>query len=134
MKCCMILVRIDLGEGPKCIEEQLQAVKDEPENAGELVCLVCAYCGTKQYEECYKVVKDAIAKYPEDPRFYGYAGEANKTGKFLWETVSAGIEFEELVNAILDEYEIEEEVARKDAQAFVEKANAANLIEMKQKG
>ncbi len=75
MKCCMILVRIDLGEGTKCIEEQLQAVKDEPENAGELVCLVCAYCGTKQYEECYKVVKDAIAKYPEDPRFYGYAGE-----------------------------------------------------------
>ena len=76
MKCCMISVRIDLGEGQKCIEEQLQAVKDEPENAGELVCLVCAYCGTKQYEECYKVVKDAIAKYPKNPRFYGYAGEA----------------------------------------------------------
>jgi len=76
MKCNLLAVRIDLGEGQKCIEEQLQAVKDEPENVGELVCLVCAYCGTKQYEECYKVVKDAIAKYPEDPRFYGYAGEA----------------------------------------------------------
>ena len=66
----------EIGDGQRCIEEQLQAVKDEPENAGELVCLVCAYCGTKQYEECYKVVKDAIAKYPENPRFYGYAGEA----------------------------------------------------------
>ncbi|MBQ3027491.1 MAG: helix-turn-helix domain-containing protein, partial [Lachnospiraceae bacterium] len=76
MKCCMISVRIDLGEGQKCIEEQLQAVKAEPENAGELVCLVCAYCGMKQYEECYRVVKDAIAKYPEEPRLYGYAGEA----------------------------------------------------------
>ena len=58
----------------------------------------------------------------------------NKTGRFLWETVSEGVEFEELVNAVLNEYEIDEEVARKDAQTFVEKASAANLIEMKQKG
>ena len=58
----------------------------------------------------------------------------NKTGKFLWETISQGIEFEDLINAVLDEYDIDEEIARKDAQAFVEKANAANLIEMKQKG
>ena len=76
MKCNLLTVRIDLGEGPKCIEEQLQAVKDEPENVGELVCLVNVYYWTKQYEECYRVVKEAIAKYPEDPRFYGYAGDA----------------------------------------------------------
>lgn len=58
----------------------------------------------------------------------------NKTGKFLWETVSQGIEFDALVEAVLNEYEIDEEIARRDAQSFVEKANAANLIEMKQKG
>jgi len=76
MKCNLLTVRIDLGEGPKCIEEQLQAVKDEPENVGELVCLVSVYYWTGQYEECYRVVKDAIAKYPEDPRFYDLAGDA----------------------------------------------------------
>lgn len=58
----------------------------------------------------------------------------NKTGKFLWETVSQGIEFEDLIDAILNEYDIDDEVARKDAQSFVEKASAANLIELKQKG
>ena len=58
----------------------------------------------------------------------------NKTGKFLWETVSQGIEFEDLIDAILSEYDIDDEVARKDAQSFVEKASAANLIELKQKG
>ena len=76
MKCNLLTVRINSGEGPKCIEEQLQAVKDEPENVGELVCLVSVYYWTEQYEECYRVVKEAIAKYPEDPRFYSYAGDA----------------------------------------------------------
>ena len=83
MKCCMISVRADLGEGQTCIEEQLQAVENEPENVGERVSLVCAYYWAKQYEECYKVVKDAIAKYPEDPRFYGYAGDVcEELGKY----------------------------------------------------
>ena len=31
---------------------------------------------TKQYEECYRVAKEAIAKFPEDSDHYGHAGDA----------------------------------------------------------
>lgn len=58
----------------------------------------------------------------------------NRSGKFLWEAVSKGIEFDELVNAVVNEYEIDEETARHDAKAFVDKAAASNLIEIIQKG
>ena len=58
----------------------------------------------------------------------------NRSGKFLWEAVSKGIEFDELVNAVVNEYEIDEETARHDAKTFVDKAAASNLIEIIQKG
>ena len=64
----------ELGEGQKCIEEQLQAVKDAPENSDEMSCLVAAYYYAQQYEECYRVVKEAITKFPEEPRLYRFAG------------------------------------------------------------
>ena len=64
------------AEGPQCIEEQLQAVKEHPEDSREWACLEEAYCETKQYEECYRVAKEAIAKFPEDSDHYGHAGDA----------------------------------------------------------
>lgn len=68
----------ELGEGQKCIEEQLQAVKDEPGNSDEMSCLVAAYYYAQQYEECYLVAKEAIAKFPEEPRLYRIAGHVCK--------------------------------------------------------
>lgn len=58
----------------------------------------------------------------------------NKTGKFLWETVSLGIEFDELVEAVVNEYEVDTETAQRDAKAFIDKAAASNLIEISQEG
>jgi len=66
----------EIGDGQRCIEEQLQAVKDEPENVQELVCLGWAYYWAKQYEECYRIAQDGIAKFPEEPDFYNLAGDA----------------------------------------------------------
>ena len=66
----------EIGDGQRCIEEQLQAVKGEPDNVQELVCLGWAYYWAKQYEECYQVAKDAIAKFPEEPDLYNLAGDA----------------------------------------------------------
>ena len=90
--------RSDLGEGQQCIEELLQAVKEEPENAREWVCLVTAYYGAKQYEECYRVAKESIARFPEEPDFYNIAGDACRELKRYEEAFACWekhLEFEE---------------------------------------
>jgi len=79
------------AEGPTCVEEQLQAVKENPEDSREWACLEAAYYYTKQYEECYRVAMEAIAKFPEDSELYCLAGDACKElGRYeeaypLWE-------------------------------------------------
>ncbi len=37
-------------------------------------CLVAAYYYAQQYEDCYRVAKEAIEKFPEEPRLYRTAG------------------------------------------------------------
>ena len=62
-----VVYRVDCsGEGQQCIDELLQAVKDNPEDVTEWVCLETAYYWAKRYEECYQVAKEAIAKFPEE--------------------------------------------------------------------
>ncbi|MBE5931621.1 MAG: helix-turn-helix domain-containing protein [Lachnospiraceae bacterium] len=71
------------AEGPQCIEEQLHAVKEHPEDSREWAYLEVAYYETKKYEECYQVAKEAIAKFPEDSELYCLAGDACKElGKY----------------------------------------------------
>ena len=53
----------------------------------------------------------------------------NETGGFLWEKLTDGATQDELVKAILDTYEIDEETARADVNAFIEKVSGSNLIE-----
>ncbi|MBE5873555.1 MAG: helix-turn-helix domain-containing protein [Lachnospiraceae bacterium] len=71
-RCCYT------AEGPQCVEEQLQAVKEHPEDSGEWVLLEAAYYNTKQYEKCYQVIKESIAKFPEDSEHYCLAGDVCK--------------------------------------------------------
>ena len=74
---------VHTAEGPQCIEEQLQAVKEHPEDSREWAYLEAAYYWTKQYEKCYQVAKEAIAKFPEDSELYCLAGDACKElGKY----------------------------------------------------
>lgn len=54
----------------------------------------------------------------------------NKTGKFLWEAISEGIEVEQLVANMLNEYDISEDVVRADVNSFIEKATKARLAEI----
>lgn len=56
----------------------------------------------------------------------------NKTGKAMWEAISNGAQVDALVQNMLDEYDITEDIARKDVQAFIEKAHGANLVEITQ--
>lgn len=53
----------------------------------------------------------------------------NETGAFLWEKLADGVEnTEELVTALLGEYDVSREIAEKDVSAFVEKIKNANIL------
>ena len=53
----------------------------------------------------------------------------NETGMFLWKLLIKGAEREELVKAILDEYEVTEQIASRDVDLFIEKLVGAGLVE-----
>lgn len=52
----------------------------------------------------------------------------NGAGAFLWEKLSSETTKEELVSAMLAEYDIDEETAKKDITEFLEKLNGAGLL------
>ena len=52
----------------------------------------------------------------------------NDTAKFLWERLTVGAEVEELVQALLSEYEVTEEVATRSVNAFVAKLRDGNFL------
>ncbi len=52
----------------------------------------------------------------------------NDSGAFLWKKLEQGAEEGELVQALLSEYEVSEEIARKDVQAFIKKMVEAGLV------
>lgn len=53
----------------------------------------------------------------------------NGSGAFLWEQLTKDVTEEQLLQALLNEYEVSEEVAKKDVQLFVSKLKEANIIE-----
>lgn len=52
----------------------------------------------------------------------------NDTGAFLWKQLEDGKTEEQLVSALLDEYEVEKDVAEKGVTAFIDKLTKAGLI------
>ncbi|MCI9126278.1 MAG: PqqD family protein [Eubacterium sp.] len=53
----------------------------------------------------------------------------NETGELMWEKLVEGATREELIAAILEVYEVEEEVAQKDVDRFIEKLKKPGIIE-----
>lgn len=53
----------------------------------------------------------------------------NDTGAFLWEHLADGCTYDELLNALLSEYDVSEDVAKKDIDAFIKTAENAGVIE-----
>ena len=54
----------------------------------------------------------------------------NSTGAFLWEKLAEGCEGKEsLVNALLEEYDVEKAVAEKDVDAFIERIKSIEALE-----
>lgn len=52
----------------------------------------------------------------------------NDTGKFLWERLETGAEVEELVSALLAEYDVDEATARAGVERFVSKLNENGFL------
>ena len=52
----------------------------------------------------------------------------NETSALLWKTLEKGAEKEDLVNALLNNYEVERELAETDVEAFITKLTEAGLI------
>ena len=53
----------------------------------------------------------------------------NETGALLWKKLSEGAENDDLVNAILDEYDIDRETAQKDVTRFLDKIQSEGLLD-----
>lgn len=52
----------------------------------------------------------------------------NTAGTFLWELLEKGATKEELLEAMLKEYDVDAETAKKDIDEFVEKLSKADLL------
>ena len=52
----------------------------------------------------------------------------NELAKFIWEKMPQAKDEEELLNYILDEYEVEREVAKSDLDEFLEMLKKENII------
>ena len=53
----------------------------------------------------------------------------NDTGRFIWDRLAMGCEAEELVEAILAEYDIDRATAEADVNAYIETLKGAGIIE-----
>lgn len=53
----------------------------------------------------------------------------NETGAYIWKKLSAGCTYDELLNDMLADYEVDEATARAGIDSFLETARGANLIE-----
>ncbi len=52
----------------------------------------------------------------------------NETGAFLWDHVSKGLGKNELVEKLLDEYDVDRETAQKDVDAFLSRLQSLNIL------
>lgn len=53
----------------------------------------------------------------------------NETGAFLFKLLQSGVDKQELVNKLLEEYEVEPEKASADIDVFLEKVKDADILE-----
>jgi len=53
----------------------------------------------------------------------------NDTGAFLWKQLEKGSNLDGLKSALLAEYDVDEEIAERDAKKFLDKVTEAGLVE-----
>ncbi len=53
----------------------------------------------------------------------------NESGAFLWKQLMSETTNEKLLDALLNEYDVSEEIAKKDIEMFVDKLKEADILE-----
>ena len=53
----------------------------------------------------------------------------NETGRFLWDKLSVGCEENELIDALVAEYDVNRDVAAKDVKTFIDNLKGADVFE-----
>jgi hypothetical protein len=53
----------------------------------------------------------------------------NDVGTFIWKLLENGSDNEQILNAILEEYDVEKEIAERDLKIYIEKLRSKDLIE-----
>lgn len=53
----------------------------------------------------------------------------NESGAFLWKKLAEGISKEDLLKALLDEYDVPEEIAVRDIDNFITKLKGSDILE-----
>lgn len=78
----------------------------------------------RQFGDDYIVV--AVGEESED---FNRLITINSVGEFIYKTLQTEKTFDELVSAMLDKYEVSEEIARRDAETFVNNLKTAGLLD-----
>ncbi len=52
----------------------------------------------------------------------------NETGVLIWKCLEKGLTEDDILSAFLEEYNVEEEKARQDIAAFIERLKKANVL------
>ena len=60
---------------------------------------------------------------------HAHAMNLNESGALLFENLQKGADEDKLVNALLDEYDVDEATARADVKRFISKVKDANILE-----
>ena len=75
-------------------------------------------------------VAGSIVVVPIDPTItFQNMLRLNGTGKFLWEKLSSDVTSEELVAALMAEYEIDSQTATRDTEAFLDTLRGFGALE-----
>ncbi len=53
----------------------------------------------------------------------------NESGKFIWDMLVVGAEKQEIVDALLGEYDVDAAVAEADVEKFINELKGANILE-----
>lgn len=73
--------------------------------------------------------ESVVVALGEASRSFNGIIKLNETGRLLWDKLSVGCEFEDLVETIMSEYEIDRETAENDISRFIDKLKGASIIE-----
>lgn len=73
--------------------------------------------------------QDVVIALGSASKIFNGVIKLNQSGRFIWDKLAVGAEAEQIVDAMLEEYEVDRETAQKDVENFIEQLRGANILE-----